>query len=122
MTQTQHFVFLIRRSPFGSSRMAGCFDMLLTAATFDQQVSVIFTGDSVPLLTAQRDSTAIGLKDPLRALSALPLYGVAQIYVEEQAMQAAGTGDGQQQAPELIPLDRTAIRALINDADRVFIC
>lgn len=120
MIQT-HFLFLIRRSPFGSARATGCLDMLLTAATFDQRVSVVFSGDSVPLLAAERDSRHIGLKDPFKALSALPLYGVEQIYVEKEAMLAAGL-DKADATPAMVPLEQAGIRQLINDADRVFIC
>lgn len=128
MKQT-HFLFLIRRSPFGSACVSGCLDMLLTAAVFDQQVSIVFTGDSVPLLAGtlagKMDSQAIGIKDPLKALSALPLYGVEQIYVEKQAMLAAGLagGDkGSESALALMPLEQAAISQLIHTADRVFIC
>lgn len=120
MTQT-HFLFLIRRSPYGSGRVAGCLDMLLTAATFDQRVTVVFSGESVPLLAAERDSRHIGLKDPFKALSALPLYGVEKVYVEKEAMLSAGL-ETTEAPPAMVPLDRSDLRQLMNDADRVFIC
>lgn len=86
----QSILFLFRQPPYGSSSSHGGLDLLLTAAAFDQEVILAFTGDGVFHLQPDQTGEAIGLKSVAQALPALELYGVTEVMAEESALSKRG--------------------------------
>lgn len=90
MAIKKSFLFICRRAPYGNSLAREALDVALTAATFDQTVAMLFTGDGVLQLLAQQNPAAIGQKALDKQLAALPLYDIDTIYVDAAALSARG--------------------------------
>lgn len=84
------FLLICRHAPYGQSLAREALDVALTAATFDQQVAMLFMGDGVLQLVKSQQPAAIVQKALDKQLAALPLYDVEAIYVEAEALQARG--------------------------------
>ena len=84
------FLLICRHAPYGQSLAREALDVALTAATFDQQVAMLFMGDGVLQLFKSQQPAAIAQKALDKQLAALPLYDVETIYVEAEALQARG--------------------------------
>ncbi|MET0380012.1 MAG: sulfurtransferase complex subunit TusC [Spongiibacteraceae bacterium] len=84
------FLLICRHAPYGNSRAREALDVALTAATFDQPVTMLFLGDGVLQLLRDQQPAAIAQKALDKQLAALPLYDVETIYVEAAALLARG--------------------------------
>ncbi len=84
------FLLICRRAPYGQSLAREALDVALTAATFDQQVAMLFMGDGVLQLLKGQQPAAIAQKALDKQLAALPLYDIETIYVEAEALQQRG--------------------------------
>jgi len=84
------FLLICRRAPYGQALAREALDVALTAATFDQQVALLFMGDGVLQLLKAQQPAAIAQKALDKQLAALPLYDVETIYVEADALQTLG--------------------------------
>lgn len=121
MNQTQQtMLFLCRQAPYGSTRMTGALDMLLTAAAFDQKVILVFTAEGVFNLLREQQAEALGLKQTSKALSALELYGVSEVLVDADALSQQGLSEDELLLP-VRQIDSSEIQRLISAADQVFI-
>lgn len=84
------FMFVNRKPPFGSIYALESLEVVLIAATFDQDVSLVFLDDGVWELVKGQDSAAIGIKNHSKTYRALDGYDVEKLYVERESMQARG--------------------------------
>jgi len=84
------FLLICRRAPYGQSLAREALDVALTAATFDQQVAMLFLGDGVLQLLKGQQPAAIAQKALDKQLAALPLYDIEMVYVEAEALQQRG--------------------------------
>lgn len=71
---------------YGNSLSREAIDVALAAAAFDQNISLLFTGDGLFQLLNQQMSEAIHSKNHGKALSALSLYGVEDIFLCSDSM------------------------------------
>ena len=67
--------------------------MVLIAAAFDQDVSVVFVDDGVYQLKKDQDTAAIGMKNFSKTYRALDDYDVEKIYVEQESLQSRGLSE-----------------------------
>ena len=111
--------FISRRSPYGSGYAKACLDMVLSAAVFDQQVTLIFMDDGVFQLQCQQSPASINAKDLSASLGALPLYDVEHVYVDAEALASRGISPDQL-AIDARLCDAQQIAALIRESDAVF--
>ena len=84
------YLFVMRRLPNSGSHVQETLDMILTAAAFDQQVSVLFADDGVLQLKRLQNPSAMALKDTAAVFKALEIYDVNALYVEIESLQARG--------------------------------
>ena len=84
------FLLICRRAPYGQSLAREALDVALTAATFDQQVAMLFLGDGVLQLLKAQQPAVIAQKALDKQLAALPLYDIETVYVEAEALQQRG--------------------------------
>lgn len=83
----QEVLFIAGKSPWsGAAAVAGA-DMLMTAAVFEQPVSVVFCGDGIWQLLAGQDGSELGLKTLARIFPALELYEIKHIMVSDSALR-----------------------------------
>ena len=86
----KRFMYVNRRAPYGTIYALECLEVVLIAAAFDQDVSVVFVDDGVYQLKKNQDTTAIGMKNFSKTYGALDDYDVEKIYVEKESLAARG--------------------------------
>ena len=86
----KRFMYVNRRAPYGTIYALECLEVVLVAAAYDQDVSVVFLDDGVCQLKKNQDTTAIGMKNFSKTYGALADYDVEKIYVEKESLDARG--------------------------------
>ncbi|MGH8498396.1 MAG: sulfurtransferase complex subunit TusC [Methylococcales bacterium] len=81
------FLFVFARPPHASLHVREMLDMTLTAAAFDQAVSVLLIDDGVYSLKSGQDSRQLDCKDVIPVFESLAWYEVEHIYVEAESLQ-----------------------------------
>jgi len=89
-TVVKRFMYVNRRAPYGTIYALECLEIVLVAAAFDQDVSVVFLDDGVCQLKKNQDTTGIGMKNFSKTYGALDDYDVEKIYVEKESLAARG--------------------------------
>jgi tRNA 2-thiouridine synthesizing protein C len=84
------FIFVNRKAPYGTIHALESLEVVLIAATFDQDVSLAFLDDGVYELVKGQNSKAVGIKNFSPTYRALEGYDVEKLYVERQSMDARG--------------------------------
>ena len=87
------FMFVNRKPPYGSIHALESLEVVLIAATFDQDVSLVFLDDGVYELVKGQDTKATGIKNHSKTYRALEGYDVEKLYVERESMAARGLGE-----------------------------
>jgi len=86
----KRFMYVNRRAPYGTIYALECLEVVLVAAAFDQDVSVVFVDDGVCQLKKNQDTAEIGMKNFSKTYGALDDYDVEKIYVEKESLEARG--------------------------------
>jgi tRNA 2-thiouridine synthesizing protein C len=86
----KRFMYVNRKAPYGTIYALECLEVVLIAAAFDQDVSVVFADDGVFQIKKNQDTTAIGMKNFSNTYRALDDYDVEKIYVEQESLDARG--------------------------------
>jgi len=86
----KRFMYVNRKAPYGTIYALECLEVVLVAAAFDQDVSVVFLDDGVYQLKKGQDTTDIGMKNFSKTYGALDDYDVEKIYVEQESLEARG--------------------------------
>ncbi|PCI76153.1 MAG: sulfurtransferase complex subunit TusC [SAR86 cluster bacterium] len=111
--------FISRSAPYGNNRANLCLDMALASAVFEQDVNYVFLDDGVYQLLKGQDAAAIQSKTLGNALETLALYGIENVYADQQSLKKRGINRA-----ELLPgmqlIDSDAVAKLIESADTVF--
>ena len=84
------FMFVNRKAPYGSIYALESLEVVLIAATFDQDVSLVFLDDGVYEIVKGQNSKAIGIKNFSPTYRALEGYDVEKLFVEQESMAARG--------------------------------
>jgi tRNA 2-thiouridine synthesizing protein C len=84
------FMFVNRKPPYGTIYALESLEVVLIAATFDQDVSLVFIDDGVYELAKGQDTKAIGIKNHSKTYRALDGYDVEKLYVERESLTARG--------------------------------
>ena len=90
MSNTKTFVYINRKSPYGSVYALESLEVVLIGAAFEQNVKLVFMDDGVFQLTKNQDPTDIGMKNFSKTYAALGDYDVNQIYVDEDSLKERG--------------------------------
>ena len=86
----KRFMYVNRRAPYGTIYALECLEVVLVAAAYDQDVSLVFLDDGVCQLKKNQDTTGIGMKNFSKTYGALAEYDVEKIYVEKESLDARG--------------------------------
>ena len=115
---SKNIAVVLTRPPYGSSLAREAIDLALAAAVYNQQVSLYFIGDGVWQLLAQQHTDKLAAKNHGKLLDSLELYGIENIFIEQQALAARDIGS-EDIAPlgEIISQQQIAVR--IADAETV---
>ena len=89
----KRFMYVNRRAPYGTIYALECLEVVLVAAAFDQDVSVVFVDDGVCQLKKNQNTAEIGMKNFSKTYGALDDYDVEKIYVEKESLDARGLAE-----------------------------
>jgi len=84
------FMFVNRKAPYGTIYALESLEVVLIAATFDQDVSLVFVDDGVYELLKGQNTKAAGIKNFSPTYRALDGYDVEKLYVERESLEARG--------------------------------
>lgn len=87
-THINDILIIQRHAPYGSSLAREGIDFALTSAAYEQNISILFSGDGVFQLLDNQNSKNIQLKNHKGALEALPLYDIEQLYVVKEDLES----------------------------------
>lgn len=110
------FMFVNRKAPYGTIHALESLEVVLIAATFDQDCSLVFIDDGVYELVKGQNTKAIGMKNFSPTYRALEGYDIEKLYVDEESMQARGLDEDDLLVPVQV-LSTSAMAALMADQD-----
>lgn len=119
MTDKKSITFISRAAPYGRNNSQLCLDMALACAVFEQKVNYVFFDDGVYQLVAAQNGAAIDSKTLVNALETLDLYGIENVYVDEDSLSRRKLV-AQDLLANIEPVKRQTITSLIKESDCVF--
>lgn len=78
---TQKILVMQRQAPYGNSLAREGVDYILTCAAYDQELTILFSGDGVFQLLDNQQCEHINLKTHLGAIKLFELYDVENTFV-----------------------------------------
>ncbi|KZY61310.1 hypothetical protein A3742_00800 [Oleiphilus sp. HI0071] len=87
-------VIVFTQPPSASSANQEALDLALAAASFDQEVKLVFEGDAIYQLVNSQEPGLVGRKNLSKMMKALPLYGIDLLYI------FSGSDTSSQELPE----------------------
>jgi len=84
------FCYMNRKAPYGTIYALESLEVVLIAAAFDQDISLVFADDGVYQLTNNQDTDGIGMKNFSKTYTALGDYDIKKIYVEKESLDERG--------------------------------
>jgi tRNA 2-thiouridine synthesizing protein C len=84
------FMYVNRKAPYGSIYAQESLEVVVVAAAYEQDVTLVFLDDGVYQIVKGQDTSAAELKNFSPAFRALDGYDVEKLYVEKEAMEARG--------------------------------
>lgn len=82
----KHILIVNQSAPYSTGNAKESLDVALSAGTFDQSISILFTGDACYQLLADQAPETIHSKNLLNMFKALPIYGIETLLVDKQSL------------------------------------
>ncbi len=102
----------MRTRPHYGINLQEKLDVLLTAAAFDQKLTLLFLDDGVFQLKKTQHPEKQQLKDTSSVFNALEMYNVTELYIEAESMQERGLKQSNLTLPIEV-IDRNNINTFI---------
>ncbi len=87
---TKKFMFVNRKSPYGTVYALESLEVVLISAAFEQDVSLAFLDDGVYQITKGQNTDGIGQKNFSSTYKALGDYEIKKLYVEKESLEERG--------------------------------
>lgn len=116
--KVKKFMFINRKSPYGTIYALESLEVVLISAAFDQDVSLAFFDDGVYQLKKGQKTQGIGIKNHSPTYRALEGYDVEKLYVEKESLETRGLTADDLVVPVQI-LTREEMSELIDSQDVV---
>ena len=84
------FMYVNRKSPYGTIYALESLEVVLITAAFDQDVSLTFTDDGVYQLMKGQQTEGIGMKNFSSTYSALGDYEINKIFIDKESLEERG--------------------------------
>ncbi len=110
------FMFVNRKSPYGTVYALEALEVVLITAAFDQEVSLAFLDDGVYQLKKGQRTQAIETKNFSPTYRALEDYDIDKLYVDKEALEARGLS-ADDLLVEVTLLDRATMGRLMDEQD-----
>lgn len=112
------FLYVNRKAPYGTIYALESLEVVLIAAAFEQDVSLLFIDDGVYQLKKGQDTKGIEQKNFSPTYRALEGYDVEKLYVEKESMEARGLSEDDLVVPVEV-MTREQITELMDGMDVV---
>jgi tRNA 2-thiouridine synthesizing protein C len=83
-------LFVLRKAPYEGAYNEEILDMAMTAAAFEQAVSIMLLDDAVMHLAPNQTTTFPGIKSLNGVFKAFPLYDIETVFVERDSLDFYG--------------------------------
>lgn len=90
MSETKKFLYVNRKAPFGTIYALESLEVVLIAAAFEQDVSLLFMDDGVFQIKKGQDSSDANMKNFSPTFTALGDYDINKIYVSKESLEERG--------------------------------
>lgn len=110
------FMYVNRKAPYGTIYALESLEVVLVAAAFEQDVSLVFLDDGVYQIKKGQDTNGIGVKNFSPAFRALEGYDVEKLYVEKESLVSRGLTEEDLIVPVKL-VDRKEVGELMEDQD-----
>jgi len=84
------FMFVNRKTPYGTIYALEALEVVLISAAFEQDVSLAFLDDGVYQLVKGQKTTGIGMKNFSPTFRALGDYDITKLFVERESLDERG--------------------------------
>lgn len=111
--------FVFTQGPHGSSAGREGLDAVLATSALSDNVALFFVSDGVLQLIGGQQPQRILARNYIATFGVLPLYDVERCYICATALAERGISADNQPVLEAEILSPQALRALLNDYDRV---
>ena len=112
------FMLVNRKAPYGSIYALESLEVVLIAAAFEQDVSLVFADDGVYQLKKDMQTKAIATKNFSPTYRALEDYDVDKLYVDAESLAARGLTADDLVAPVKV-VDSATLAGLMEEQDVV---
>ncbi len=87
------FMFVNRKSPYGTIYALESLEVVLISAAFDQDVSLAFLDDGVYELTKGQSTKGVEMKNFSPTYRALEGYDIEKLYVAQESLEERGLSE-----------------------------
>ena len=116
--QLTNFTFLARTAPYGNNRSNLLMDIALASSVFEQKSNYVFMDDAIYQLLRNQNADQIQTKTFGKAIEAIKLYGINNIYVYEKSLKERSVSlDELVLNPEII--NQKQLQKLIRNSENV---
>ncbi|WP_028491511.1 sulfurtransferase complex subunit TusC [Thioalkalivibrio sp. ALE19] len=114
--EIKKFMYVNRKAPYGTIYALESLEVVLIAAAFEQDVSMVFMDDGVYQIKKGQDTGQIGMKNFSPTYRALEGYDVEKLYVEAESLSERGLSEDDLLVPVEV-MSRDAIARLMDEQD-----
>ncbi len=110
------FMYVNRRAPYGTIYALESLEVVLIAAAFEQDVTLVFMDDGVFQIKKGQSTEAIGVKNFSPTYRALEGYDVEKLYVSRESLESRGLTTDDLVVPVQV-LDKDQLAALMEEQE-----
>lgn len=110
------FMYVNRKAPYGTIYALESLEVVLIAAAFDQDVSLVFMDDGVYQLKKGQDTKGIGMKNFSPTYRALEGYDIEKLYVERESLESRGLSEADLIVPVEV-LGKDELASMMDEQD-----
>jgi tRNA 2-thiouridine synthesizing protein C len=127
------FMYMNRKAPYGTIYAWESLEVVLIAAAFDQDISLVFADDGVYQLMKGQSTEEVGMKNFSPTYSALGDYDIKKIYIEQESLEERGLSledlqdlkyededDDWAEKDSIVLVSRAELAKVIDEQDVVF--
>jgi len=115
----KRYLFILRKAAYSGTYAQEMLDIILTTAAFDQSVSILLLDDSIFQLKKHQYPEKHDMKDIATIFSALEIYDVKDIYIENESLKERGLSADDLCLPVKI-IARKQLTTLMQQFDIIF--
>ena len=110
------FMYVNRKAPYGTIYALESLEVVLIAAAFEQDVTLVFMDDGVYQIKKGQNTDAIGVKNFSPTYRALEGYDVEKLYVEKESLESRGMTTDDLVVPVQV-FDKDQLAALMEEQE-----